>query len=145
MFVTDTEPDSGSHMHSDEWDDAGAGALRVHMGRLRPGVPMVHVGGRLDHRTGPELRSLLDAQVAMTPWAIVLDLTAVSVLEPGAVPALTGIADRAGEVDVGLYLVSHADWDGSPGSLSHVLAAADVLDLFEIHPTIDSALRALNH
>ena len=124
-------------MHADDAEAPGDAALTVRTGHLRSGVPVIHVDGRLEQRTAPELRRLVDAQIGVAPWAIVLDLSGVSALEPAAVPALIGVADRAGDIDIGLYLVSPAD------AISHVLASADVLDLFEIHPTINAAVRAL--
>ena len=89
-------------MHPDDAEPAGEAALTVRTGHLRSGVPVIHVDGRLGHRTAPELRRVLDVRIGGAPWAIVLDLSGVSVLEPGAVPTLVGVADRAGETDIGL-------------------------------------------
>jgi anti-anti-sigma factor len=128
-------------MSSDDAGAAGDAAFTIRTGRLRPDVPVVQAGGHLDRSAAPQLRHLIDAQIAASPWAIVLDLSALSVVEQDAVPTLVRLAERAAEADVGFYLVSPG---GPDGSLSHVLATAAVLDLFEIHPTIDSALQAMS-
>jgi anti-anti-sigma factor len=116
---------------------AGApGTLTIRLNHLRAGVPVVHVSGRLDQLTAPNLQHLLEDQLAAAPWAIVLNLSTLSVLEPGAVPTLTHIAHRAGEADIGLCLVAD-------GTVSHTLAAA-APELFEVHPTTEAALSALS-
>lgn len=97
---------------------------------------MVHVGGCLDQLTAFDLQHLLDDQLAAAPWAIVLDLSTLSVLKPCAVPTLVHVACRAGEADIGLCLVAE-------GTLSQTLATV-APELFEIHPTTKAALRVLS-
>jgi anti-anti-sigma factor len=81
--------------------------LTLRLDHLRAGVPVVHVSGYLDHRTAPDLQHLLNDQLAATaPWAIVVDLSALSVLKPDAIPTLVHVAYRAGEADIGLCLVT---------------------------------------
>jgi anti-anti-sigma factor len=101
-------------------------------------VPVVHAGGCLDSRTAPDLQHLLDDQLAAAPWAIVLDLSALAVLEPGVVSALVHVACRAGEVDIGLCLVT------ADQTVHQTLAAAGVHELFEICLTTEAALRVLS-
>jgi hypothetical protein len=60
------------------------------------------------------------------------------VVEPDAVPVLVEIAGCAAEDDVGLCLVS------DDHEVEAVLATARVRELFEIHPTHESALDALS-
>ena len=116
---------------------AGApGSLTIRLNHSRPGLPVVHVGGRLDQLTAPDLQRLLDDQLAASPWAVVLDFSALSVLEPGAVPTLADVARRAAEADIGLCLVAD-------GTVSRTLATA-APELFEIHPTTEAALSALS-
>jgi hypothetical protein len=64
------------------------GTLTLRLDHLRAGVPVVHASGCLDHVTAPSLQHLLDDQLATAPWAIVIDLSALSVLKPDAVPTL---------------------------------------------------------
>jgi anti-anti-sigma regulatory factor len=81
---------------------------------------------------------VLDDQFAAAPWAIVVDLSALSVLKPDVVPTLVHVACRAGEADIGLCLVT------ADHTVNGALATAGVHDLFEIHPTTEAALRALS-
>jgi anti-anti-sigma factor len=113
------------------------GPLAVRLAHLRPGVPVIHCSGSLDGTTVAGLRRLLDEQLAAAPWAIVLDLSSVSVLEPDAVHALVDVASRAGQADIGLSLVT------ADSAVIRSLVTADVHDLFDIHPNMDVARRAL--
>ena len=124
-------------MSTDGSGPGGApGPLTIRLNYLRVGVPVVHVGGRLDQLTAPDFQHVLKDQLAAAPWAIVLDLSALSVLEPGAVPTLAHVARCAGEADIGLYLVADS-------TLSRTLATA-APELFEIHPTTEAAINALS-
>jgi anti-anti-sigma factor len=114
------------------------GTLTLRLDHLRAGVPVVHASGCLDHRTAPDLQHLLDDQLAVAPWAIVIDLSALSVLAPDAVPTLVQAACRAGKADIGLCLVT------ADHTINGALATAGVHKLFEIHPTTEAALRALS-
>ncbi|MHC8501906.1 STAS domain-containing protein [Pseudonocardia bannensis] len=93
--------------------------------------------GRLDHTTAPAVQKFVLEVLATSPWAVVLDLRALTDLAPDAVPALVELAYVAGDADIGLYLVT------TDPVVAHVLAAASVHRLFEIHPDIDSALRTM--
>jgi hypothetical protein len=53
------------------------------------------------------------------------------------VAALVEIACLAGEADIGLYLVA------ADRPVVQALAAAGVRELFELHPSVDDALRAM--
>jgi anti-anti-sigma factor len=111
--------------------DGPAGPLSIltlHLDHLRAGVPVVHASGCLDHGTAPGLQHVLGGQLAAAPWAIVLDLSALCVLKPDAVPTLVHVAYCAGEADIGLCLVT------ADHTISGTLATAGVHELFEIHP-----------
>jgi anti-sigma B factor antagonist len=114
------------------------GTLTLRLDHLRAGVPGVHASGCLDRTTAPDLQHVLDDQLAAAPWAIVIDLSAVSVLEPTAVPTLVQIAYRAGEADIGVCLVT------ADSAVKGALATMGVEKLFEIHSTTEAALRALS-
>jgi anti-sigma B factor antagonist len=125
-------------MDTDAGGPAGnEAALTLRLDQLRPGVPVVHASGRLDPLTAPDLQRLLDMQLTAAPWAIVLDLSALTVLAPGAVPPLIQILGRAAGADIGLYLVAAND------TAHRAFASAGIPELFEIHPTTEAALRAL--
>jgi len=114
------------------------GTLSLRLDHLRAGVPVVHASGCLDHMTAHALQHLLDDQLAAAPWAVVIDLSALSVLKPDAVPTLVHVACRAGEADIGLCLVT------ADHTANGALATAGVDGLFEIYPTTEAALRALS-
>ena len=67
-----------------------------------------------------------------------MDLSAVSVLKPGAVPTLVHVAFRAGEADIGLCLLT------TDGTVRQPLDSAGVTELFETYPTTGAALRSLS-
>ena len=110
----------------------------VRLGHLRAGVPCVHVQGRLDHATASGVQQVVLGLLAAAPWAVVLDLRALTGLTPDAVPALVELACHAGEADIGLYLVT------ADPLVVQALAAVGVRPLFDIHPTTDSALQAMS-
>jgi anti-anti-sigma regulatory factor len=112
------------------------GTLTLRLDHLRAGVPVVHASGCLDQMTAPGLQQVLDEQLTTAPWAIVVDLSALSVLKPDAVPTLVHVACRAGEADIGLCLVTVGH------TANGALGAA--AELFEIYPTTEAALRALS-
>jgi anti-anti-sigma regulatory factor len=112
------------------------GTLTLRLDHLRAGVPVVHASGCLDQMTAPCLQQVLDEQLTTAPWAIVVDLSALSVLKPDAVPTLVHVACRAGEADIGLCLVTAGH------TANGALGAA--AELFEIYPTTGAALRALS-
>jgi anti-sigma B factor antagonist len=126
----------GADADGDEWAPCGRDSL-VRVVHLRPAVPVVHVQGCLDHTTAPAVQKFVLEVLATSPWAVVLDLRALTDLAPDAVPALVELACVAGDADTGLYLVT------TDPVVAHVLAAAGVHRLFEIHPDIDSALRTM--
>jgi anti-anti-sigma regulatory factor len=112
------------------------GTLTLRLDHLRAGVPVVHASGCLDQMTAPGLQQVLDEQLTTAPWAIVVDLSALSVLKPDAVPTLVHVACQAGEADIGLCLVTAGH------TANGALGAA--AELFEIYPTTGAALRALS-
>jgi anti-anti-sigma factor len=111
--------------------------LRIQFSSLRPGVPLVEVSGPLNEVAAEDLRRHLDEHLDRRPWAIVLDLTSVSSIDPGAVSSLADIAQRAGAADVGFYLVA------PDHVIDRAISGDGLVDLFDIHASIDSALRTL--
>jgi anti-anti-sigma regulatory factor len=61
-------------------------------------------------------------------------------LAQASVAALVEVAREAGEADIGFCLVVPPD---QMAAIENALGAADVRDLFEIHPTVASALLSL--
>jgi anti-sigma B factor antagonist len=126
-----------SHDVDGDGSAAPGGSPFVRLGHLRPGVPCVHVQGRLDQSVVPEFQHCVLGLLAAAPWAVVLDLRALTGLAPSAVAALVELARHAGEADIGLYLVA------ADHPVVQALAAGGVRRLFEIHHSTDSALRAM--
>ena len=125
--------------HDADGDESAAlgGIGPVRLIHLRPGVPCVRVHGRLDSITASEVRQFVYEVLTAGPWAVVLELRAVTDLAADAVPPLVELASYAGEADIGLYLVT------ADPLLDQAFAAAGVSQLFEIHPSIDCALGAM--
>jgi anti-anti-sigma factor len=113
-------------------------AFVVETDQLRPGVPLVRVRGRLDLAAAETLRLVVDECLDHSPWAIVLDLSALVGLRDGAVQALVDLAYRAGLADIGLYLVT------TDTVVENVLDDGETKDLFDIHHSIESAERTLH-
>jgi anti-anti-sigma regulatory factor len=89
---------------------------------------------------GGTARTLERAALALlgsAPRFVVLDLSELVMLGRAGVAALVRVAERAGESDVGLCLVIAGE------GVQQDLVAADALDLFEIHPSLDAAVRAM--
>jgi anti-sigma B factor antagonist len=112
-------------------------SLHIQLSFLRLAVPLVQVSGPLNEVAAEHLQCHLDEHLDATPWAIVLDLTAVSGIEPTAVHVLADVARRAGREDVGFYLVA------ADHLLDEALDGDGLAALFDVHASIDSALRTL--
>lgn len=104
---------------------------------LRPGVPRLQARGRLSPATVDELQVGLERCLYPSPWAIVVDLTGLSELQPDTVSTLVVLACRAGRADIGLYFVT------SGGAVDEALTSGAGGNLFDIHHSIGSAERAL--
>jgi anti-anti-sigma regulatory factor len=111
-----------------------ASRLIVTARQLWPGVPLLQAQGDLMPTTAATLLGRLDSEFAEDPWALVLDLSAVSALHSAVVPALVDVATRAGDADIGLYLLVSGD------VVPSALEAAGVLDLFELHSDLDGVV-----
>jgi anti-sigma B factor antagonist len=107
------------------------------IGELRPGVRVVNAQGRLDRATVGELRLAIDLCLDTSPWAVVVDLTALNEVRAGAVPTLVEVARRASAAYVGLHFVT------SGGAVDHVLSGAPAGDMLVIHHSVAAAERAL--
>lgn len=112
--------------------------MMIRLDHVRDGdVLVIQVSGRLDGGTAPGLRHLLDDRLATAPRGIVLDLSSLSVLEPGAVQALDHVARHAREADIGLSLVT------VDGAVIRALVTTCAAGLFDLYPTTEAARRAL--
>jgi len=105
------------------------------------GVTMLTARGALTTRTCARLGIAAREQIARVPRLLVVDLAQLTELDEDGVDVLVEIAYEAGEADIGLCLV----FDGNRRDLvMGPLEDANVVPLFEIHPTIASALGTLD-
>jgi len=99
------------------------------------GARVIRVGTTLDATGAPELRRQALALLARSVHPIVIDLTAVRVVEPTVASAvLRDLAYEAGDADVDLRVVTDPD---APGVTRAVLGNET---LFEVYPTLGAAL-----
>ncbi|NMH97898.1 STAS domain-containing protein [Pseudonocardia acidicola] len=114
-----------------------AGGPAVELTLVDPGVQVIRVTDRPDADTTSQLAEVLAHVLLQSPWAIVVDLSALDGLDLHAVQVLTGAARWAGELDIGYVLA------GPSQAAMTTLAAAGCRRLFEIHGTPGEALAAL--
>jgi hypothetical protein len=133
-----SSPGSGNdQLEQREFDvsQAAAGVVTV---TVRGGVPDRHVR---------VLRVAILGQLARGPRVVIVEFVSAgsgngggTVLTPASVAALVEAAREAGEADIGFCLVVPADL---MAAVENALVAGDVFDLFEVYPTVASALSAL--
>ena len=124
----------------DDRDDSADGnnpPLTVQLDLIRPAVPLLQASGVLIPATADTLLAHLDRELGNGARAIVLDLSGLAVLGVDAVPALVDVAQRAGEVDIGLYVVA------SNGIVMQALRTAGELDLFDVYGDVADAVAAM--
>jgi anti-anti-sigma factor len=101
------------------------------------GAVVLRVSGDLDDAAAEKLADLLDRHLDDAPAALVLDLTATSTLGTAVAETFTERARRAGEANIGFYLVA------GPGPVRRELLASSGHDFLDISATVGSALRAV--
>jgi anti-anti-sigma regulatory factor len=124
----------------DDHDDSADGnipPLTVQLDVIRPAVPLLQASGVLIPATADTLLDHVDREIGNGACAIVRDLSGLAVLGVDAVPALVEVAQWAGEVDSGLYLVA------SNGIVTQALRTAGALDLFDVYGDVADAVAAM--
>ena len=99
------------------------------------GIHRLRLAGDLDATAALSLHSLAREQLAASPRLLALDLTHLARLTSSGALALADVAEWAGQADIALCLIAppaHAVYDA--------LVAADLGELFEVHPDLASAL-----
>jgi len=81
------------------------------------------------------MHRLVVDEVRRTPSQLLLEVSGVTSIGDAAVTVLIGASALAGESDVALCLIA-----SSHSPVVKALTAADVIERFEISPTIDQAL-----
>ncbi|MCW2690593.1 MAG: Transcriptional regulator, AraC family [Mycobacterium sp.] len=83
-------------------DDSGNGAgssLTVQPSVLRPAVPLLRTAGELTGATATKLVDVVQREFLKRPYALVLDMSELSVMDIEAVPAPVDLASRAAETN----------------------------------------------
>jgi anti-sigma B factor antagonist len=100
-------------------------------------VPGVRVPGEIDAATAPELQRALEAAVAASAGAFVLDLTPASFLDSSGIGVLLRVRALLGREDRVLVVVC------PPGPVRDVLALCGLDDVFTLFATAADAAAAL--
>lgn len=111
------------------------GQLSCSVQRLHGGVSVVRAVGHLDGEARTHMHRLVVDEVRRTPSQLLLEVSGVTSIGDAAVTVLIGASALAGESDVALCLIA-----SSHSPVVKALTAADVIERFEISPTIDQAL-----
>lgn len=123
-------------MESISESDAGGreGSFSCTAQRLPAGATIVRVTGDLNGETSSQLYELVADELARGPAQLVLELCDATSVDKVAVEALVSASTLAGESDISFCLVaSHT------GPIVRALAAADLIERFEIFATVGEA------
>jgi anti-anti-sigma factor len=112
-------------------------ALVCPLDHLRPGARLVRPARGFDDRAGAEFLTLVNVQCALSMDLLILDLTELTAFGSEALRIVVRLAMDLGRVDIGLCLVATGDL------VATALDDAGVLDLFELHDSVDEALTVL--
>ncbi|OSC32081.1 hypothetical protein B8W69_03040 [Mycobacterium vulneris] len=121
-----------------ERDAAGqeGGSFSYTVQRLPDTTSIVYATGELDGETHAGMSRTIADELTQEPAQLVLELSGATSIDDAAVEALVGAMALAAESDTSFCLVM------SPtGPIARVLAAADLLERFEIFATVDEAQR----
>ncbi len=111
-----------------------SGALRVEIGRPRPGTATLAVSGELDTLTAPELDTALGELLGIQDAVLVVDLSGVTFLASSGLAVLIQAARRAEESGRALHLVV------TSRAVRRPLEVTGSDQLFTLHPALDAAL-----
>lgn len=95
---------------------------------------LVTVGGGIDMVTTPNLRAFLQQQLEQAGSLLVIDLREVRFLGSSGLAVLVEILGTARERHLALRLVCNSR------EVTRPLEATGLIELFEIHPDLDTAL-----
>ena len=94
-------------------------------------TPVLRPVGELDLATAPMLAEAADAEIALAPSSLVIDLTATTFLDSSGARALAQLARRAAEHRVALQVVC-------PKKNTPVRLVIDLLELRTVVPVLES-------
>jgi anti-anti-sigma factor len=114
----------------------GQGAFSYAVQRLRGDVSTICATGDLDGDASSVIFRLVAEELARKPAQLVIELAGATYVDDVAIETLVGASALAGESDTSFCLVA------SPASPAmRALAAADLIDRFEIFATVGDAKR----
>jgi anti-sigma B factor antagonist len=104
----------------------------------RLGVPVVYVRGEIDHQTAPQLRAVLDEELASAPPAIIIDLSQVRYMDSGGLSLMFDTLTR----------IRGTGWLGLVGAVPPVARILDITGLTDqpglrVLPTLEAAADAV--
>ncbi|ORW28084.1 hypothetical protein AWB91_02425 [Mycobacterium paraense] len=125
------KPVSGSHREGQPGE-----AFSYTVQRLPAGTIIVYAKGALDGGTHAVMLRAVADELTQLPEQLVLELSGATSIDDAAVEALVGATALAAESDTPICLVT------SPtGPIARALAAADLIERFEIFATVGEAQR----
>ncbi|WP_372510945.1 anti-sigma factor antagonist [Mycolicibacterium madagascariense] len=98
-------------------------------------MSVVRASGHLGGDTSSDLHRVLSDELGRSPMQLVVELSDVTSTDGAAVHALSAASAIAGESDIALSLIAP-----SAGPVVESLAAADVIERFEIFSVIDETV-----
>ncbi len=107
--------------------------------RLRSGVSVVRASGDLDDETYSGFHRVVADELERRPRHLVIELSGVTSTDGAAVRTLNAASAIAGESDIGLCLIAP-----SASPIVESLAAAEMIERFEIFSTIDETVDHLS-
>jgi anti-anti-sigma regulatory factor len=113
-----------------------AGSITINVQRLTAGNTVVQLVGDLIGDITAAMQQTLVDELSRAPTQLIVDLSAITRIDPGGVRALAAAAAVAGESDRAFCLV-----DGRAGPVQAAIAAEQLSELFEIFPSISEAVQ----
>jgi anti-anti-sigma regulatory factor len=112
------------------------GSFSYSVQRLPAATSIVYATGVLDGKTRAVMFRAIAAELTLEPAQLVLELSGATSVDDAAVETLVGATALAAESDTSFCLVMSPN-----GPVARALAAADLLERFEIFATVDEAQR----
>lgn len=112
------------------------GSFSYSVQRLPAAASIVYATGVLDGKTRAVMFRAIAAELTLEPAQLVLELSGATSVDDAAVETLVGATALAAESDTSFCLVMSPN-----GPVARALAAADLLERFEIFATVDEAQR----
>ena len=114
---------------------------RFEVAQDRPGdgIHLLRLAGALADGAASRLPALAREQLAACPRLLALDLSDLTGLALAGARILEDIAEWAGEADIALCLIVPPDHP-----VRAVLVAADLGELFELHPDLPTAIAEMS-